>query len=110
MSAQEYIGLTSTSFKKRYANHKASFMHRNKSCETTLSRHIWELKDKGVPFKTTWSIMANAPSYSKQTRLCQLCLMEKTFICTTDQKKILNKRSEIISKCRHRDKLLLKHW
>ena len=42
-SAQEYIGLTSTSFKQRYANHKASFKHRNKSCETTLSRHIWEL-------------------------------------------------------------------
>ena len=36
--------------------------------------------------------------------------MEKTFICTTDPKKTLNKRSEIISKYRHRDKLLLKHW
>ena len=109
-TALEYIGLTSTSFKQRYANHKASFKHKNKSSETTLSRHIWKLKDNGVPFKTTWSIMANAPSYNKKIRSCQLCLMEKTFICTADPKKTLNKRSEIISKCRHRDKLLLKHW
>ena len=42
--------------------------------------------------------------------MCQLCLLEKTFIATADPRKALNKRNEIISKCRHWDKTLLKNW
>ena len=107
---KEYIGLTSTSFKQRYTAHKASFTHPGKAHNTTLSTPIWELKDKNVPFATNWSILGLAPSYSKNVRKCQLCLTEKTYISLADPSSTLNKRNEIISKCRHRDKLLLKHW
>ena len=57
-----------------------------------------------------WSIVGLAPSYGRKVRMCHLCLLEKTSISLADPKKTLNKRNEIISKCRHRDKLLLKHW
>ena len=109
-STREYIGLTSTSFKQRYTAHKASFTHRNKAHNTSLSTHIWKLKDDQAPFSTSWSILGMAPSYSRKVRNCQLCLKEKAYISLADPSKTLNRRNEIISKCRHRDKLLLKNW
>ena len=42
-------------------------------------------------------------------RIC-LCLMEKMHISLADPRTALNKRNEIVAKCRHRDKVLLKHW
>ena len=109
-TTKEYIGLTSTSFKQRYTAHKASFTHHNKAHSTSLSTHIWKLKEEGAPFSTSWSILGMAPSYSRKVRNCQLCLKEKAYISLADPSKTLNRRNEIISKCRHRDKLLLKNW
>ena len=36
-----YLGLTSSTFKNRYSNHKASFNRHN----TELSNYIWKLKE-----------------------------------------------------------------
>ena len=77
---------------------------------TALSAYTWELKQKNIPHTHSWSIVELAPSYSRSIRSCSLCLTEKTIISTMDKNLSLNKRNEIISKCRHRDKLLLKHW
>lgn len=107
---REYIGLTANSFKTRFATHKSSFNHANKSTSTALSSYIWSLKNENTPFTTNWSILSLAPSYSKKTRSCQLCLSEKTLISLADPSKSLNKRSEIISKCRHKDKILLRNY
>ena len=49
-----YIGLTSTSFKARYATHKASFTHQEKRYQTELSKHTWMLKDDGTPYTISW--------------------------------------------------------
>ena len=38
---------------------------------------------------------------------CDLCLTEKMIIARSDPKKLLNKRTELICKCRHRNKFLL---
>ena len=62
-----------------------------------------------LPFSASWSIMKKDPTYSKETMNCQLCLMEKTLISLADRSTYLNKRSEIMGKCRHGDKWLLKH-
>ena len=59
-----YIGLTATSFKARYMNHKASFNNRAKSNQTELSKHIWKLKDDGSPYTLTWTIKKRAQSVS----------------------------------------------
>ena len=109
-STMEYIGLTGNTFKERFTGHKATFTHRAQAHKTTLSSHIWELKDKDVPFTQNWSIISLAPSYNRKVRTCHLCLMEKTHISLADPASTLNKRNEIIAKCRHRDKLLLKNW
>ena len=107
---KEYIGLASTSFKSRYAAHKSSFTHESKAHSTALSSHIWDLKNSNTPYSLTWSIVKLVPPYSKESNVCQLCLVEKTFISLADCNLSLNKRNEIITKCRHRDKWLLKHW
>ena len=105
-STKSYVGLTATSFKTRYTAHKASFTYQSKAHNTALSAYTWELKHKNTPYTHNWSILKVAPSYSRTVRSCQLCLTEKTIISTMDKKSSLNKRNEIISKCRHRDKLL----
>ena len=57
-----------------------------------------------------WNIQRLAAPYSKETQKCQLCLTEKALISLADSSASLNKRNEIVGKCRHRDKFLLKHW
>ena len=84
--------------------------HENLAHSTALSAHIWDLKKEGKSPTLSWSIVKRAPAYSKETQNCQLCLSEKTFILLANEKTSLNKRKEILSKCRHRDKWLLKHW
>ena len=41
-----YLGTAEGNFKKRYYNHKTSFKNREKANDTTLSKYVWEVKDK----------------------------------------------------------------
>ena len=107
---KEYIGLTANTFKERYSGHKTSFNNENYAHSTTLSTYIWGLKRSKTPYSISWSIQRLAPPYSKETQVCQLCLTEKTLISLANSASSLNKRNEIVGKCRHRDKFLLKHW
>ena len=73
-----------------------------------LSKHIWELKNSGIEYEVTWAQSGQAPSYNPSTKSCKLCLMEKTTILMNeDDNTFLNKRGELMSKCRHRAKFLL---
>ena len=48
--------------------------------------------------------------YNRVSKTCDLCLNEKLEILNfKDRDKLLNKRSELISKCRHFNKYLLKN-
>ena len=99
-----YYGLTEGPFKTRYNAHKRSF--RTESCrrDTELSKHIWDLKDNDVQYNIEWKIEHLASPYRCGTRICDVCLTEKMVIATADSTSMLNKRSEIISACRHRTK------
>ena len=50
-NTETYTGLTSRTFKKRYYEHRNSVNHRDSDHSTTLSSHIWKLKDKNENFK-----------------------------------------------------------
>ena len=106
---KEYIGVTETEFKTRYYSHESSFrnhQHRNK---TSLSQHIWKLKEQGEPFEVKWSLIAKSRPYSCGTRRCDLCTTEKYEIITNQSNQALNKRNEIANTCRHRAKFKLKN-
>ena len=102
-----YVGLCETEFKLRYNNHKSTFKLEQKRNSTSLSKHIWELKDAKSDFTVKWKILKKCQSYSNISKRCQLCLWEKYFIITANKPTNLNSRSELISKCRHAKKYLL---
>ena len=104
-----YYGASDGEFKFRYNNHTKSFRNRGYEHETELSKHIWELKDNNTEFYLKWSIAAYASPYRCGTRRCDFCLTEKYIIARAEQKNFLNKRTELISKCRHRNKYILKN-
>ena len=105
-----YYGLTGDTFKKRYYNHTSSFRHEKYKGSTTLSKYIWKLKSEGTPASIKWSIKASAFGYTCGAKYCDLCLVEKTTIALADPITTLNRRSEIMSKCRHKNKFLLKNY
>ena len=108
-TTKNYIGLTEGTFKQRYNQHKLTFRHRRYINSTELSKHIWQLKDKDINFNIQWSIIAKASTYSNSSKKCDLCLTEKLMIIKHSNNKLLNKRSELISKCRHENKFYLKN-
>ena len=63
---ETYVGLTAGNFKTRFSLHTSSFRNNRKNA-TTLSRHIWDLKDKEIQFKIGWKILAMSNSYSPAT-------------------------------------------
>ena len=109
-TGKNYIGLTEGTFKQRYTQHKLSFRNRNYSNSTELSKHIWTLKDSNTNFTINWSILASAPAYSNKSKRCHLCLTEKLYLIRAKKQSLLNKRTELISKCRHENKFYLTNF
>ena len=108
--AMNYIGLTDTVFKSRYYNHSQSFSKKSYENSTELSKYIWKLKSKQQTFTTKWAILSSAAAYNNTTKKCNLCISEKLNIITADKSTLLNKRSELVSKCRHETKFCLSHF
>ena len=73
---------------------------------TGLSKYVWYLKDKGEDFTIKWSVAAKASTYICGSK----CLTKKLLITKADPRTLLKKRSEIVSKCRHRNKFTLQRF
>ena len=107
ITVQTYTGLTKDTFKKRYNGHKSSFNHRKHEHKTTLSAHIWKLRDQGIDFDLKWGIIEKARPFDPGTRKCMLCLKEKFHILFNPDGASLNQKSELFTTCRHRRAKLL---
>ena len=106
-----YIGLTEKEFKQRFNGHNQSFNNSKYKNSTTLSTHIWSLKKQNIKPVLKWSIVKHAKAYSNTMKSCILCLQEKLeIICYKNKPELLNKRTEIISKCRHMNKHILANY
>ena len=107
-----YLGTAEGDFKKRYYNHTKSFCIKRYINETSLSKHIWEIKEKHQENSSLkWSIVKRVPPYSNITKKCLLCLHEKLEIVNyLHPEELLNKRSALVSKCRHASKYLLNNY
>ena len=102
-----YHGSTRGPFKTRWNEHNSSFRLEYKKKNTTLSKLIWRLKESNTEYHIAWSVEKRAQSYKCGSRLCGLCLAEKVIIARSRNPRMINKRSEILNKCRHRNKFLL---
>ena len=102
-----YLGVTENSIKDRIYKHRNSFKYESKANSTELSKYVWDLKKKGIANPIVkWSIIDHARPYINGSKKCNLCLTEKYHIITSPLN-LLNKRSELVSKCRHENKYYL---
>ena len=102
---KKYVGLTEGTFKRRLYGHRQSFKNSSLRNATELSKYIWNVKEREEEYELTWSIIDRAPPYKGTPSKCKLCLLEKFHILTRDD--LLNRRSELVSKCRHRRAYLI---
>ena len=100
--------MTSNTFKERFRNHIKSFNHKKYSNETELSKYVWHLKENNTDYTIKWSIIKNSISYTGGSKRCNLCLEEK-LILKKKSKYLLNKRSEIVSACHHKNRFQVNH-
>ena len=106
LPAEHYLGSTEGPFKTRYNNHTYSFRNTNKEHATSLSTRIHQLNRNNIQPRIHWSIVKQCRPYKCGSRRCDLCLTEKLHIL--QNKNTINKRTELLAKCRHSTKFKLK--
>ena len=104
----DYYGSGSTAFKKRFNNHSSSFRLQRLEKSTELSKRVWEHKNKGHGYQIQWSVIKEAIPSRYGAKICSLCLAEKLQIIKAKPEALLNKLSELILKCRNKNRFLLK--
>ena len=106
-SNANYIGMTTTEFKARLANHTYSFKNENKKNATSLAQYIWDNKLNPKP-NIKWEILKQCRPYVPGQTSCDVCTSEKIeIIAHTKDSKNINKKTDIGTKCPHRKKFLL---
>ena len=106
---ETYTGVTSRPFKRRFYEHNADMRKSESRTKSSLSSHVWDLKDRGIDFNVTWKLKDRGTPYNPTSRKCRICLKEKFHILYSVDGASLNKRSEIFNSCRHRTKTLLEN-
>ena len=108
-ATETYTGLTGGPFRKRHYGHVDDMKEENKDKPgTTLSRHIHKLRREGKNYTISWDLLErNLAGYNITSKACRLCLLEKFHILFTPGAATLNKRRELFTSCRHRQKLTL---
>ena len=97
--SKQYIGLASGTFKERFNNHTQSFKNNRYEKETELAKCVWDLKRRNKEYSVSWEIIRKSNTVKRQSGQCNLCLDEKLEILKLEN--AINRRSELISKCRH---------
>ena len=104
---KKYFRTAEGEFKLCYNNHTISFKRKKGIKNTELPKYLWKLKEENIDYNLQWRVKAYGSTYKCGTRKCDLSLTEKKIIARSDPKKLLNKQTELVSKCRHRNKFLL---
>ena len=94
-----YFGSCETTFKDCFGNHKKSLNN-----DTELSKEFWEIKTRNGTPRITWKIIRICRSYNSNSKRCLLCLNKKYQIATYKGDNSLNKKTEKLNTCRHRNK------
>ena len=104
-----YLGLPDITIKERYRNHIRDFKQGTYQNSTELGKYIQQLKHDNISFPIKWKIITNMYG-SPNLLLCKLCLTENLWIINfINDGNMFNKKSELISKCRHLNKDLLRN-
>ena len=103
-----YIGISAGNWKQSWYSHRHSFSNPKLRYQTALSKYFWGLKDQGLSPQIKWKILRHSSAANSFNGRCNLCLDEKISIINFKNRKLLlNKRNELVFKCRHRGKFKL---
>ena len=105
----EYIGLSEPPIKERTSDHRTSFNDIRYETKTELSKRVWELKLRDKEPTVKFSVVRKTTPYKAGSKHCNLCLWEKFHIMKGGPL-LINKRDELVSTCRHKNKFLLKNF
>ena len=105
-----YYGVSETAFKLRYANLKKTFNSIKYQSDAELSNEYWNIISTNKTSNISREILGTHKSYNQSSKLCLVCLNKKLAIALHGDDNMLNKRSEVISKCRHRNKYMLANY
>ena len=97
-----YIGMSAPPLRLRVATHRQSF--KKEKNQTELSKKVKELKNSDENFEVVFKLIENATSYTPNTKKCNLCTAESFNILYSKHENLLNVKTEITNKCRHRSK------
>ena len=78
-AVSSYVGLCSTTFKRRYYNHQKSFVNEEYLHDSKLSEYIWQLRRSGIGYDVSWKALDRGKPFSPHMGICQLCTREKYF-------------------------------
>ena len=101
-----YIGLTEHTFKDRLYRYNNFFKYESKRNLAELSIFKSGKKKDKINVDLDWSILDKAKSYSLASKKWMLRLTGKYHIVLST-KNLLNKRNELVTKCRHENKFIL---
>ena len=90
---ENYTRVTENTFKDRLYKHRNSFRYESKNNSSELSKHVWEVRKKGIltdNLKFTWSLLERVTAHINGSDRCNLCLTEK-FNIISSQAKLLKK-------------------
>ena len=73
-----------------------------------LNTGLVDWESSTLTTRLKWSVAAKASPYICGSKCCDLCFTERLLITKADPRTLLNKRSEIVSKCHHHNKFALK--
>ena len=85
----------------------SSFKNIKKRNATELFKTFWNAKESGLNLTIKWKIINQVIHYKPGQKCCNLCLTEMLEILLANQPTILNKRSELTGKRRHKNKFKL---
>ena len=104
-TTETYIGLTENDFKSRYRNHTAYALFQKQKLHRTQQAYLDPQRQQHI----SWRILALHSPYNTSSKRFNLCLKEKLLIICRLELSTLNKRNELVSSCRHRNKTLLRN-
>ena len=105
--SETYTGVTANTFKQRLAGHKTDTNYLRYRHNTTLSDHIWSLKEQDKEYDLKWMLIDRGKAFNPIQKKCQICLKEKFHIMYNRSGASLNRREEVFNTCRHRKQNLL---
>ena len=107
---RDYKGVTEGDLKQRIASHNTSFRNIAYRNSSELSKYIWKLKEEEKDYEIRWRIIDRSIAYINGSKRCNLCTTEKLHIINSNEQRTINKRSELVSKCRHENKFYLSNY